>query len=186
MEMFETEDSLTDLHPCQYCERPCKGKQCRECHFDMLAYKQGQCCDCNKVFTAIRKDGSIKKRCNECQYSYNLKHISICPSCGLTYHAYLSDGRIFDKCYKCYQSSITKCQNCDKFAFNGYALCKQCYQETKKSDWEEPTIHPHVKRKKYQFDDIISGILPCKKLDCLNFTNSTFCKECHNEYKIAK
>lgn len=188
MEMFETDKTSSEFHPCQYCSKLCRGKQCRDCHFEMLEDKQGKCFDCNRQFIAVRKDGSIRKRCNECQMYYNAKHIAICPSCSEPYHAYLEDGRVFDKCYKCYQNSISKCQNCDKFAFNGYSLCKQCYQQGKVINETEEGLNSNniINRQKYSFDDIISGILPCKRLDCSNLTNSTFCKMCHTEFKIAK
>lgn len=182
----EDEEIDVEFHPCQYCNKPCKGKQCRDCHFEMISVRQGNCSDCKKPFMAIRKDGSIKKRCNDCQYIYTQTHISICPSCSQPYHAYLSDGRFFDKCYSCYQGQISKCQKCDKNAYNGYILCRQCYQESKEKN--EVVDRPVINRTKFAYNDIDNetGIFKCKTLDCSNITSYSYCKDCYENYKIAK
>ena len=59
-----------DLHPCINCGKTCKGKQCKECHFKMF---QSKCIDCDQVFNALRKNGTMRKRCEKCQEEKALK-----------------------------------------------------------------------------------------------------------------
>ena len=35
-----------ESHPCQYCETPCFGLQCKNCHLKMVAEREGDCVDC--------------------------------------------------------------------------------------------------------------------------------------------
>ena len=121
-------------HPCQYCSQPCFGKQCKDCHLKMFEERKGECLDCKKFFSALRKDGTKKRRCFECQREYNSKYISICPDCNLSYHAYMDDGRVFEKCFSCYKQSLRKCSRCDNLTKNNFALCRTCYRNPPPSE----------------------------------------------------
>lgn len=125
------------LHPCQYCEKSCYGKQCKECHLKMIEKQQGVCLDCHKTFFAIRKNGSKRRRCLDCQDAYNNKYIAECPDCKMTYHAYMEDGRVFNKCFTCYKKSLHKCEKCENYTKFEYALCRICYQNRKFSSPRE-------------------------------------------------
>jgi hypothetical protein len=170
-----------ELHPCQYCEKTCRGKQCKECHLKMVESKQGNCIDCDKTFYALRSNGSKRRRCIDCQTTYNQKHISQCPICKNDYHAFLEDGRVFDKCYTCYQNSLIECKNCDKKISNNQPLCKNCYQEQKQ-----------YKVKLLSMDDNISDGYEntyknyertCRTKNCQNITTYTFCRDCYLKNK---
>jgi hypothetical protein len=130
-----------ELHPCQYCDALCYGKQCKDCHFKMLETQKGICLDCHKTFHAIRKNGSKRRRCLECQEAYNKKYIAECPECLNTYHAFMEDGRVFEKCFNCYKKTLHKCSNCDNFTKFEYALCRNCYQ-TRKFSGHHTTTSP--------------------------------------------
>lgn len=125
------EKKTKELHPCQYCDAMCFGKQCKDCHFKMLETQKGVCLDCHSTFHAIRKNGSKRRRCMECQDAYNKKYIAECPECQMTYHAFMEDGRVFEKCFTCYKKTLHKCSNCDSFTKFEYALCRNCYQTRK-------------------------------------------------------
>ena len=149
------------LHPCPNCEKMCYGKQCTECHFNMMEKNKGTCADCACSFQAQRKDGSMRKRCKDCQTSYNEKHIAICKICSQTYHALLDDGRSFDRCYTCYQESINnKCEACGNKAF-GQKFCKPCYELEK--------------TKKMQNMQLVK----CRNKSCNNETTFTYCRDCN-------
>jgi hypothetical protein len=164
----EIKKEQVEIHPCQYCEKPCRGKQCKECHLKMVAKKQGKCIDCNQVFLAARPDGTMRKRCLNCQNAYKEKHIACCPGCGEDFHAFLDDGRVYKSCFKCYEASFSKCERegCEKRTFEGYPFCGECYQEERKK-----------KDKEASFANV------CKKLGCGKKTDYTFCRECNNERK---
>jgi hypothetical protein len=169
---------LNDLHPCQYCLKMCRGKQCKECHLKMVESKQGQCLECEKTFYAIRADGSKRRRCLDCQNNYNAKYISQCPICKSDYHAFLEDGRAFDKCYTCYQNSFTECINCSEKAPNGHPLCKNCYLEEK----SKVSILSYNSNPGSVSD--IKTLRECQNEGCLNQTVYSYCKSCYN--KIEK
>ena len=167
----ETSTKFVETHPCPYCEKPCRGKQCKECHLKMIEKKQTKCIDCDTIFNGLRPDGSMKKRCFECQKSYKTTHIKNCEDCIKEFHSVLSDGRIYNKCFDCYQKRINKCNNCDKRTFKDLPLCSECYQQEKsKNTYEEK---------------------PCKNSYCKNTTTYTFCSKCktnkdiENEYMIS-
>jgi hypothetical protein len=126
--MFEEEKIKRQAHPCQYCENMCFGSQCKNCHLKMIADRQSNCIDCNRIFLAKRKNGTYRKRCFECQEKYNAKYIAKCISCNNDFHAYLDDGRIFNRCLKCYKNSFKKCGNCDNMTHSDYVLCKICFR----------------------------------------------------------
>jgi hypothetical protein len=153
------------IKQCPNCPNMCFGKQCSECHKKMIEKTQGSCIDCEKLFYAIRQDGTKRKRCKECQEYYNEKHISICKVCKNTYHAVLDDGRKFDKCYKCYQNSINKCEKCDNTVY-GQKYCRGCYQNERQNRQEVV----YVEKK-------------CKSDDCINITTYTYCKTCNDNYR---
>ena len=167
----ETEKPL-DTHPCQYCTKPCRGKQCKECHLKMVAERSGKCIDCDATFHAKRQDGTMKKRCYTCQQMYNTTHISSCSGCGEKYHKMLADGRTFEKCYNCYQSSISKCENCDNSTFNGFPLCRDCHQK-----------RPAKKTFEYKKSNIEYETHPCKTDGCESKTSYTFCGDCNYKNK---
>jgi hypothetical protein len=124
----------TITHPCQYCDKPCVGKQCKECHLKMIAKSKSKCVDCEQIFFAARKDGSLRERCKECQDKYNNQFMAKCPSCKNMYHAILKDGRIFDKCYECYKKGIIYCEsNCGNKTINGHSLCVGCHKASIKT-----------------------------------------------------
>jgi hypothetical protein len=122
--------------PNEGCENSCFGKQCSGCHIKMINERSNnfkECCDCNKKFYAIRRDGSFRMRCRECQEEYNNNHISVCVGCEKSYHSRLSNGKVYDKCYECYQKTMnTKCESCNNKSF-GRRLCKPCYEFSRKS-----------------------------------------------------
>jgi hypothetical protein len=161
-----------DTHPCQYCTKPCRGKQCKECHLKMVADRSGKCIDCDATFHAKRQDGTMKKRCYTCQQMYNTTHISSCSGCGEKYHKMLADGRTFEKCYNCYQSSISKCENCDNSTFNGFPLCRDCHQK-----------RPAKKTFEYKKSNIEYETHPCKTDGCESKTSYTFCGDCNYKNK---
>ena len=150
---------------CPNCPNMCFGKQCSDCHKKMIERTQGSCMDCEKLFYALRQDGTKRKRCKECQEDYNQKHISICAVCKNTYHAVLNDGRKFDKCYKCYQDSINKCEKCDKNAY-GQKYCRECYQNERQNKHE-----------------IIRVEKKCKSDNCSILTTYTYCKTCNDNLR---
>jgi hypothetical protein len=156
------------VHPCQYCEKPCKGKQCKDCHLKMVSKLQGKCADCETVFLAVRKDGTVRKRCKDCQDAYNDKHYAKCPDCKEQYYAFLEDGRVFSKCFDCYQKTktINKCEKCDSKTYKDNTLCSPCYQESKKTAVKEKETRP------------------CKKDGCKNLTIYTFCKSCNDSKRV--
>ena len=130
----QTRPGPVETHPCQYCEKPCVGKQCRDCHLKMVSKSKGKCVDCDQIFFAMRKDGTMRSRCKECQDTYNSKFMAACPGCKNSYHAILKDGRIFDKCFDCYKSSIKMCSKCTKNkTINGNELCPPCHKESIKT-----------------------------------------------------
>jgi len=161
---------IPDIHPCQYCTKPCRGKQCKECHLNMVAKLQGKCGDCNKVFHALRKDGTSRKRCKDCHDAYLSKHYATCPDCSAQYHAFLEDGRVFDKCFECYNKSFSSCKKCSKRCFKDVELCSPCFQESKKSAQPARVAQVH-------------GDKPCKTAGCKATTNYTFCRDCNYKNK---
>ena len=156
-----------ELHQCPNdgCENSCFGKQCSECHIKMINERSNNfkdCCDCEKSFYAIRKDGSFRMRCRSCQEEYNNKHISICNFCGNSYHAKLANGKVYNKCYYCYQKSInTSCETCGDKSF-GQKFCKPCYESTKQ-------YHTYEKKK-------------CDNTGCSNITTYPLCTSCKFGY----
>ena len=178
---MESNTTINNLHPCQYCGNPCRGKQCKECHLKMVNNKQGNCIDCKKTFYALRSDGTKRQRCFDCQNNYNLKHICKCPICNIDYHAFLEDGRVFDKCFKCYQENLTECKNCSKKISNNQPLCRQCYHneknnlnllsinDSKLDDEYENTYKTHERT--------------CRTKNCMNITKYTYCKDCYIKNK---
>ena len=121
-------NTKTDLHPCQYCEKPCRGKQCKECHMNMVKERTGECADCKCSFNAKRFDGTLKKRCTECHKTYIEKYISNCSNCGNKYRKVLDDGRIFDKCFDCYkENNKTKESIMNKDCKTSGCKCKTVY-----------------------------------------------------------
>jgi hypothetical protein len=173
-----------ELHPCQYCGKTCKGKQCKECHLKMIKNRQGNCMDCNNLFLAVRLDGTKKKRCLECQKEYNNKYISNCYLCGNDYHAFLEDGRVFDKCYDCYKKTILECVICKEKTINNYNYCRSCYNENKNN-----LLSLNDDKKSIKSDNTsvsndsnsptkIRILHLCKTADCLNRTLNEYCKSC--------
>lgn len=124
-------NTVKESHPCQYCSKPCFGRQCKECHLKMIQSQQSNCQDCDIVFAAQRRDGTKRKRCMDCQEKYINKYISICPDCKNSYHALLDDGRFFEKCYTCYKKSFHNCEKCEKQTKDIYSLCRDCYFQDK-------------------------------------------------------
>jgi len=129
-------------HQCPYCPNTCLGKQCKECHKKMVETrnatfdetKNSYCCDCNKPFMSLRKDGSKRVRCFFCQKIYKETYIINCPDCNIEFHSRnKKDGRIFDKCFSCYKKRFTKCRNCEKNTLIEYPLCKECYFHEKQA-----------------------------------------------------
>ena len=160
--------TLPEVHPCQYCEKPCRGKQCKECHFKMIAKLQAKCGDCDVIFIAARKDGTMRKRCTDCHQKHVEKNYAKCGDCGEQYHAILEDGRVFDKCYTCYQKSFTICKSCPNRTFKGAELCSECYKASR------PVARPPR--------DETRELQLCKTQGCRRTTPYTFCREC-NESK---
>ena len=173
------ENNKNYLHKCESCDNMCKRKQCRECYIKTIENKQGECYDCNKLFFAIRHDGTKRKRCLECQNAYNNKHISKCPICTKDYHAYLDDGRYFDKCYGCYQNTLKNCNNCTRKTLINQPLCKECYNTEKHTTLlsYSPTSSTSAELTFKQFTKI------CKNDGCNNLTNFSYCKICYDNYK---
>ena len=123
-----------ETHPCQYCEKSCIGKQCKDCHLKMVAKSKSKCQDCEQIFFATRKDGTLRDRCKECQNKKNKEFMAMCPGCNVYYHAILKDGRIFDKCFDCYKSGSKLCiTKCGKYTINGYDLCVACHKDSIKT-----------------------------------------------------
>jgi len=176
------DDLENTLHPCKYCKKTCKGKQCKDCHFKMVSSRQGVCLDCDKQFYAVRSDNSKRKRCFECQKNYNSTHIAKCPICNIDYHAYLEDGRFFDKCYGCYKSNIKECEKCKKNTINGFPLCNICYNEEKSSKIKLLSYSPTSSTKsiEYTFKQIDKQ---CKTDNCNNSTIFTYCEGCYSKNK---
>jgi hypothetical protein len=169
------------FHPCQYCGTSCRGKQCKKCHFKMVASKQGTCIDCSELFFATRIDGTKRRRCITCQETYNKRHIAKCPDCDKDYHAFLEDGRTFSKCYSCYQLGLTPCEKCDRRICNNLPLCKDCYNEQKASYGKpkllsySPTSSASVE---YSFKRMHKD---CKTEGCTNTTSFSYCKSCYEK-----
>lgn len=132
-----------DLHPCVNCGKTCKGKQCKECHFKMF---QSKCVDCEKVFNALRKNGTMRKRCESCQDHYNDKYVKKCPSCHIEFHDISGKYKSCLECYKSKkeeekkykESKVTreekecKTRNCKNTTF--YTFCKKCNDNKKYLD----------------------------------------------------
>ncbi len=162
------------IHPCQYCQAPCKGKQCRTCHLKMVSSLQGECIDCKENFFAKRKDGTMRKRCKPCQEKYAEMHYRNCPECSKEYHAFLDDGRVYDKCYDCYNKNLKKCEKCGANSFKG-DLCVPCYKTER-----EKKVSPATRSSsKYDKADSKS----CKTTGCKGVTFYTFCKSCNDNKK---
>ena len=163
--------NIPEVHPCQYCSEPCRGKQCKKCHFKMVSKMQAKCEDCDKIFIALKKDGSMRKRCKECQDEYTKKHYAKCSECDQQYHAIMADGRVFNKCFDCYRKSFTTCEmnNCDNTTYKGAALCSGCYKSSKAVSRERKTSPVNPQN--------------CKTTDCKNTTTYAFCRDCNNKKK---
>jgi hypothetical protein len=159
------------IHPCQYCQAPCKGKQCRTCHLKMVSSLQGECVDCNENFFAKRKDGTMRKRCKPCQEQYASMHYRNCPECNKEYHAFLDDGRVYDKCYDCYNKNLKKCGKCGANSFKG-DLCVPCYKTEKERKVSPSTRSTNKADSKN-----------CKTTGCKGITFYTFCKSCNDNKK---
>jgi len=159
-------NEIQQPHPCQYCQKLCYGKQCKDCHFKMIANRNGICYDCKKVFYALRKDGTKRKRCFDCQDIYNKNHIAICPDCNIEYHAYLEDGRMFEKCFTCYKKSFHKCQNCDNMIKDKFIICGECFKKEK--ELNQQNSFP---------------LKECKNTNCDNQTTYLYCKPCNDSFK---
>jgi hypothetical protein len=158
-----------ELHPCQYCDTDCYGKQCKSCHLNMIKARTGTCSDCEKDFVALRKDGSYRKRCFDCQTLYNKKYIATCPICKNDYHAYLDDGRVFDRCYQCYTRTFHKCENCDNKTKEEFSLCKTCYE------LEKATKNTYLNENHL--------LLKCKTEGCEALSRYSLCKQCYENQK---
>lgn len=156
-------------HPCKYCEKPCFGLQCKDCHLKMEKDLAGECSDCKKTFRAKKRDGKMRKRCQSCQEVYATKYIGTCPSCKDSYHKMNTDGRVFKVCFKCYNATRTKCKNCEKFAFKDKPLCVECH--TKETVSSKPP-----RREKMEF-------FPCSSTGCKNTTPYRFCRDCNAKNK---
>ena len=167
-----TPKDLFELHPCQYCEEPCRGKQCKKCHLNMMKERSGSCVDCECIFSAKRPDGSTKKRCFDCQNSYTEKHIAPCPDCEKNYHKVLDDGRTFDKCFECYQGSFSTCEKCDNKTFKGLPLCSECYKAEKEKAKSYRKTSPGLTK-------------DCNTIGCQEKTTYPLCYKCNQEFKNA-
>lgn len=168
-----TNKNMPDVHPCQYCSQPCRGKQCKACHFKMVSKMQAKCADCDKIFIALKKDGTMRKRCKECQDKYTKKHYAKCSECDQQYHAIMADGRVFNKCFDCYKKSFTKCEieKCDNTTYKGAALCSGCYKSSK-AVLKERKTSPFKSQN-------------CKTSGCENTTTYAFCRDCNNKKKTV-
>jgi hypothetical protein len=184
---MEEINKINQLHPCQYCQKICKGKQCKDCHFKMIEKKQNICIDCNNTFFALRKDGTKRKRCTDCQEEYNKKYISVCPVCKEDYHAFLDDGRIFDKCYNCYKNTLTnECQLCKYKTLDGQLFCKKCYIEQKNNNIRLLSFNDDeisIKDNIYFTNTFKPYKRTCRNKDCDNISTFTYCKDCYIKYK---
>ena len=109
---------IPELHPCKYCNKICRGKQCKDCHNKMFSKLQ-ECIDCKITFTP--------SRCFGCQQVYNKNNLKCCPECGNFYASVSKDGKVFDKCYSCYQNAFSNCKRCNKRCYKQYQYCKACY-----------------------------------------------------------
>ena len=157
----------SEIHPCKYCDTPCKGKQCKKCHLKMVAALQGKCIECHQIFYAKRKDGTFRQRCSDCQDKYTKTHIAKCPDCDKDYYAFLDDGRVFSKCFDCYtvtKKSFQECEVCKKKSYKG-PLCHSCY----------------LKDKEVKIDN--KELIPCRTKDCKNTSTYTFCSTCNRNRK---
>jgi len=165
-----TNKNIPEVHPCQYCSQPCRGKQCKACHFKMVSKMQAKCADCDKIFIALKKDGTMRKRCKECQDEYTKVHYAKCSECDEQYHAIMADGRVFNKCFDCYKKSFTKCEmeKCDNTTYKGAALCSGCYKSSK------------VSRERKNSPSMTQN---CKTSGCKNTTTYSFCRDCNNKKK---
>ena len=131
----------------------------------MVAKLQAKCSDCDVIFIAARKDGTMRKRCSDCHQTHVDANYAKCGGCGEQYHAILEDGRVFDKCYTCYQKSFTICKTCPNRTFKGAELCSGCYKSSR----------PPAKI--FTVDES----RPCKAEGCKRSTKYTFCKECNDK-----
>jgi hypothetical protein len=165
---FRTTNKELTPHPCQHCEKPCFGLQCKDCHLRMEEDLAGECSDCKSTFRAKKKDGKMRKRCQPCQEKYSEKYIGVCPSCRENYHKMNADGRVFDKCYTCYTSSRPKCGKCDKFAFKDKPLCVECH-----------TNELSCSKPKYEKREVF----PCSSKGCKETTPYRFCRRCNADQK---
>ena len=161
-------------HPCQYCNKSCFGKQCKQCHLNMVASREGKCVDCGNSFPALRKDGSKKSRCNGCQEAYEKIHIAKCPDCGENFHAMLKNGKSYSKCLPCYKKDFTTCKNCSKTTRVEYPLCKDCYV-TEKSEKHE--------KRSYKNKESAYPLHECNTKGCENKTSYSLCSSCNNAFK---
>lgn len=194
-----------ELHPCQYCGKTCKGKQCKDCHLKMVEKKQGQCINCKNIFYALRLDGTKRLRCFDCQSIYNSKYISKCPICKIDYHAFLEDGRVFNKCYNCYKNTLIDCKKCSNKIPNNQQFCKNCYKQEKLNtnnhtilsiEDEFPEIENSINNElDYNINNeniIIDNEYEktfknlerfCRNKNCLKITQYTYCKDCYIKNK---
>lgn len=139
-----------DLHPCVNCGKLCKGKQCKECHVKML---QSKCVDCNILFNARRRDGTMRKRCGECQTNFNNKFIRKCPDCNNEFHK----GKDYDTCLECFKQR----------------------KETEKKEYEEKKKLKDERKKKYEEMEKKK----CQTKNCQNMTGYKFCQNCNKNRK---
>ena len=148
-------DKNTEPHPCQYCDNPCYGLQCKNCHIKMVKDRSGICIDCNlSFFNALRKDGTKRQRCNNCQTEFEIKNIVQCPDCDKPY-----DGRIFQKCLECHKKSFRECESCPNMIKSKYVKCGECFRNDK----------PYIN---------MFPLIDCGTIDCLNKTTYKYCKVC--------
>ena len=146
---------LSDLHPCVNCGKKCKGKQCRDCHIKMI---QANCVDCDTLFNARRKNGTMRKRCLTCQDIYNEKYIRKCPDCNSEFHD-LSDK--YETCLVCYKNRQEKKKlEYEKIKTERDAIRKE-KDDRNKEKWEN------------------SEKKDCFTEKCKNITIYKFCKECY-------
>lgn len=165
-----------DLHPCVNCGKTCKGKQCRECHFKMF---QSTCIDCEKVFNALRKNGTMRKRCESCQEDYNTKYVKKCPSCNIEFHDI--SGK-YKSCLQCYKDGKEREKEEKKQRFQNKGIKeskeeKECYNR----DCKNTTIYKFCKKcndnKKYL--DNTYMLYTCKGCGLKGHGDYSFCKDCN-------
>lgn len=151
-----------ESHPCQYCETPCFGLQCKNCHLKMVAEREGDCVDCkNKFANALRRDGTKKQRCKPCQEEFERINILPCPDCNTMF-----DARIFERCLDCYKKSFHKCEKCDKTIRGEYTMCSDCFKKQREEKrLSRDTLYPSN---------------DCRTKGCTNQTTYTFCKQCND------